>query len=86
MKRIAAQLGFLAILLAAPAAPAEATGDMIWVHPTGKTPEQAVAAIKSYTEANKWLYLAEFKIKGGEITSVKICYPPIGKDIFAAGL
>lgn len=86
MKRIAAHLGFIAALLAAPVAAEQKASDMFWVQPTARTPEQAVAAIKAYTEANKWLYLAEFKIKGGEVTSVKICYPPIGKDIFAAGM
>ncbi len=33
-----------------------------------------------------WLYLAEFKIKGGEATAIKICYPAIAKGIFAAGM
>jgi uncharacterized protein (DUF302 family) len=59
---------------------------MFWVRGTDKTPEQASAAIKSYVESAKWLHLAEFKIKSGEVTAIKICYPPVGKDIFAAGL
>lgn len=60
-------------------------GDMFWVRTTQKTPEQVVATVKTYTEANKWLYLAEFKIKGGQVTAVKICYPAIAADIFTAG-
>jgi hypothetical protein len=60
--------------------------DMFMIRDTHKPPEEVVSAIKSYAEGNKWLYLAEFKLKGGEVTSVKICYPPIGADIFAAGM
>ena len=60
-------------------------GEMFWVRTTQKSPEQVVAAVKTYTEAHKWLYLAEFKIKGGQVTAVKICYPAIAADIFAAG-
>jgi hypothetical protein len=59
---------------------------MFWVRTTNKTTEQVVDAVKSYVERNKWLYLSDFKLKGGEVTAVKICYPAIGKDIFAAGL
>jgi hypothetical protein len=60
--------------------------DMFWVRSTQRSPEQVVAAVKAYTDARKWLYLGDFKIKSGEVTAVKICYPPIGKDIFAAGM
>jgi uncharacterized protein (DUF302 family) len=60
--------------------------DMFVIRDTQKPPAEVVSAIKSYVEVNKWLYLAEFKLKGGEVTAVKICYPPIGSDIFAAGM
>lgn len=78
------------LLFGAAAFPDEAVAgepsDMFMIRDTQKAPEEVVSAIKSYVEVNKWLYLAEFKIKAGEVTSVKICYPPIGKDIFAAGM
>lgn len=77
---------FLALLSTAPGASAGEPNDMFWVRATEKSPEQVVAAIKDYVQANKWLYLSDFKIKGGEVTAVKFCYPPIGKDIFAAGM
>ncbi len=76
----------LSLFLVSPAASAGEPNDMFWVRGTDKAPEQVVAAIKSYTGAKKWLYLSDFKIKGGEVTAVKICYPQIGKDIFAAGM
>ena len=86
MMRMAMTCMLLSSLAATSVAVAGEPNDMFWVRDTGKSPDQVVAAIKSYSEAKKWLYLAEFKIKGGEVTAVKICYPPIGKDIFAAGM
>ncbi len=78
--------GFVLLMLGLVPAGAGAPNDMFWVRSTPKSPEQVVAAIKGYVEAKKWLYLAEFKIKGGQVTAVKICYPPISNDIFAAGM
>ena len=86
MKRMAMTCMLLSSLATSSVAVAGEPNDIFWVRDTGKSPDQVVAAIKSYSEAKKWLYLAEFKIKGGEVTAVKICYPPIGKDIFAAGM
>lgn len=86
MKRSELGWSLLACLMLVADASAGEPNEMFWVQGTNKTPEQAVAAIRSYVETNKWLYLADFKIKGGEVTAVKICYPPIGKDIFAAGM
>lgn len=74
------------LAMAIGSARAGAPNDNFWVRSSQKTPEQVVAAIKSYTEGRKWLYLAEFKIKSGEVIAVKVCYPAIGKDIFAAGM
>jgi len=86
MIRSTIKSSLFAILLLAQGAHGGEPNDMFWVRETEKDPGQVVAAIKAYAEKNKWLYLADFKIKGGEVTSVKICYPPIGKDIFAAGM
>lgn len=86
MRRQALVPGLLAFLLLAAEAPAGEPPGMFWVRHADKSPEQVVAAIRGHVETNKWLYLADFKLKGGEVTAVKICYPPIGKDVFAAGL
>jgi hypothetical protein len=86
MQRTLRTCTLIALLLAAPAAKAGEPTDMFWVRTTEKSPEQVVGAIKAYVQEKKWLYLSDFKIKGGEVTAVKICYPPIGKDIFAAGM
>jgi hypothetical protein len=86
MQRTLQTCAIIALLLAAPCATAGEPNDMFWVHTTDKSPEKVVGAIKAYVQEKKWLYLSDFKIKGGEVTAVKICYPPIGKDIFAAGM
>lgn len=51
-----------------------------------KSPDAVVFDIKSYVLERKWLYLAEFKLKNGEVTVVKLCVPSASKDIWAAGL
>lgn len=86
MKRLAATSTILIAALLCGGASAAEPNDMFWLRNTHKSPEQVSAAIKSHVENAKWLYLAEFKLKGGEVTAIKICYPPVGKDIFAAGM
>ena len=78
------------VMIGATALPTLATAgepnDMFMMRETQESPEDVVLAIKSFVEENEWLYLAEFKVKGGEVTVVNICYPPIGPDIWAAGM
>jgi hypothetical protein len=65
----------------------QGTGDYFIVRDLSTGPEEAVAAIRQYVEADEdWLYLADFPLKGGEVQAMKICYLPIGADVFAAGL
>ncbi len=78
-------VALLPLVLATGLARADGPSELFWVKSSEKAPEQVVAAIKSYVEARKWLYLAEFKVKGGQVTAVKICNPAVGKDVFAAG-
>jgi hypothetical protein len=56
------------------------------VKTTAKSPEAVVSDLKSRVLENKWLYLAEFKVKNDEVTVVKMCVPAAGKDIWSAGL
>lgn len=79
-------LSLCAFGLAAPAHAAQPPDDMFIVKSTTKTPDATVAAIKQYATDRKWLYLAEFKVKNGEMTLVKLCVPTVAKDIWAAGL
>jgi hypothetical protein len=72
--------------LATPAASATAPADMIMVRQTAKTPDQAVDAIKSYAESQKWAYLGANKVKNGEVTLVKVCIPAVGAVVWTAGL
>jgi hypothetical protein len=87
MLKVASTMAAAALLLGVslPIVQADSAKDMFWVRVVDKSPEETVAAIRSYTEARNWLYLAEFKIRGGKVTAIKICYPAIGPDIFAAG-
>lgn len=56
------------------------------IRSTAKGADAVVFDIKSYVLDRKWLYLAEFKLKNGEVTVVKLCVPSASKDIWAAGL
>lgn len=60
--------------------------DMILIRPTAKNTAQVVEAIKSYSEAKKWLYMGENKAKQGEVTLVKVCIPQVGKELWPVGL
>lgn len=66
---------------------AQADSDEIFmVRTTSKTPDALVAAVKSYTEEQKWRFINEEKAKQGEVTLVKICIPEVGKLVWQAGL
>lgn len=65
---------------------ADQADDTFLIRSSARTPEQVVAAIKSYVEEKKWLYLGDNKVKNGEVTLVKFCVPAAGKEIWGAGL
>jgi hypothetical protein len=66
---------------------AQAGPDNIFmVRTTSKTPDALVAAVKSYTEDQKWRFISEDKAKQGEVILVKICIPEVGKLVWQAGL
>jgi len=74
-----------AVLLAGTAA-AEVPEHFI-VHKLDQSPEEAAALVREHTEnAEEWLFLSEFGLAGGRVTALKICYPAIAPDIFAAGM
>ena len=51
-----------------------------------KAPDDIVAAIKSYAEQKKWIYLGSNKVKEGEVTLVKVCIRSAGKYVWKAGM
>lgn len=66
---------------------AQDSGDHFIVRDLSVGPKEAATAIRQYVEADEdWLFLAEFPLKGGEVQAMKICYLPIGGDVFEAGL
>lgn len=61
--------------------------DMFIIHTLDHPPEVAAEMVRSHTEgAEEWLFLAEFRLAGGSVTALKICYPEIGPDVVAAGM
>jgi hypothetical protein len=61
--------------------------EMFIVRDSGDPPAELAEKIRAYTESHDdWLFLAQFPLKGGEVTILKICYPPMGADFFAAGM
>ncbi len=60
-------------------------GDTFRIRTTQKSLEAVAGAIKAYAETNRWLHLAEYELRGGPVTVVKICCPAIAADIFADG-
>lgn len=73
-------------LLAWQSAPAQTPSAYFMLRTTAKTPEAVVADVKSQVLDRKWLYLAEFKVHGGQVTIVKLCAKGSGELIWAAGL
>ena len=62
------------------------TNGMFLITTTPKSVDAAAAAIRDYAAERQWLYLAEFKVKNGEVTLLKLCVPSVAKRIWAAGI
>jgi len=66
---------------------AAAADEMFLTHGLNMERAEAVAAIRDHVETEEdWLFLAEFKLAGGAVTALKVCYLPLGPDIVEAGL
>jgi len=85
MKRYILLAGFVMIAVNVTAG-AQTPSDNFIIKTTAKAPEAVVAAIQSYSEQKKWIYLGDNKIKKGEITLVKICIPEVGQLVLPVGL
>jgi hypothetical protein len=87
MKRLLGIVAAGAFALSAISAMAAQDNGMFILHDLEKSPKEAVAAVRKYTETHDdWLFLAEFDLAGGAVTALKVCYLPLGPDIVAAGL
>lgn len=85
MKRLLGMTAAGALALAAGQASAQ-DSELFIVRDLAQSPDEAVAAVREYAEAHEdWLYMAEFGLAGGQVTAVKICYAPLGRDLVAAG-
>jgi hypothetical protein len=85
MKHPTTLTGFAAALtIAGGAAKAD---EMFLTHALDMERAEAVAAIRDKVETEEdWLFLAEFRLAGGAVTALKVCYLPLGPDIVEAGL
>lgn len=79
---IAVATAFLLMIDVAQADP----DDIFMLRTTSKTPEAVVAAVKSYSEDQKWQFLSANKVKQDQVTLVKICIPEVGKLVWPVGL
>ena len=75
-----------AFLLTTGVAPAADPDDIFIVRTTPKTPDAIVAAVRSYSEQQQWMFVSESKVKQGQVTLVKICIPDVGKLVWPLGL
>jgi hypothetical protein len=68
--------------------PAFAAGhdDMFVIRTTDKTPDQAVEAIKAYSDSKKWQWMGSDKVKKGEVIIAKTCIPAVGAKLWPLGL
>lgn len=53
---------------------------------TTKTPAELHQSIRQYVAQKGWLYINDNKIKGGEITQVRICDAKAAANIWKAGM
>jgi hypothetical protein len=61
--------------------------DTIFVTRTSsKSPADVHQSIRQYVTQKGWLYINDNKLKGGEITQVRICDPKAAANIWSAGL
>lgn len=81
-----AALAASAAALAACATPSP-TADSVFVSRTSsKSPAELHEAIRKYAGERKWLYIGENKLKGGEVTQVRLCIADAAKDIWTVGM
>lgn len=85
--RRASALAAAAVALGLAGCATTATRDDLFVTRTSvKTPAEVHQAIRQYVSQKQWLYINDNKIKGGEITQVRICDPKAAANIWKAGL
>lgn len=61
--------------------------DSIYVtRTTSKSPSDVHQSIRQYVTQKGWLYVNDNKLKGGEITQVRVCDPKAAANIWNAGL
>ena len=75
-----------AALLAGCAGTPPTRDEMFVTRSSAKSPADLQQAIRDYVQHKNWQYIGDNKIKGGQITQVRICDPKAAADIWSAGL
>ena len=75
-----------AVLTVAGCATPAPRDDVYVTRSTPKSPADLHQAIRQYVSQKGWLYVNDNKLKGGEITQVRICDPKAATNIWSAGL
>lgn len=82
--------GIVVIVLAAAGLAGCATrgaGENVFVtRSSAKSPAELHQSIRQYVAQKGWLYIGDNKLKGGEITQVRICDAKAASNIWKAGL
>lgn len=53
---------------------------------SAKPPAELHQAIRDYVQRKNWLYIGDNKLKGGEVTQVRICIREAAANIWSAGM
>jgi len=53
---------------------------------SSKSPADVHQSIRQYVTQKGWLYINDNKLKGGEVTQVRICEPKAAANVWKAGL
>jgi hypothetical protein len=76
----------LAGVIAGCAGTPAARDDMFVTRSSAKSPADLHQAIRNYVQQKNWQYIGDNKIKGGQVTQVRICDPKAASDIWSAGM
>ena len=85
-KRLAAILASAAMLGLAGCAATPPQQEVYVTRSSAKSAAELHQSIRHYVSQKGWLYINDNKIKGGEITQVRICDPKAAANIWSAGL
>ncbi len=73
-------------LVACTSAPSFTRDELFITRSSAKPPADVHQAIRDYVKQKNWLYVGDNKLKGGEVTQVRICIAQVAGAIWSAGM